>query len=94
MIRGFADAETQTFWVTGKSRGLPPANLRQTALRKLLMLDNAATLDDLRIPPGNGLEPLKGDRRGQHSIHINDQHRICFIWRHDGAHEVEITDYH
>jgi proteic killer suppression protein len=58
------------------------------------MLDSAATLDDLRIPPGNRLELLKGDRKGQHSIRINDQFRICFVWRHDGPHEVEITDYH
>ena len=94
MIRSFADAETHTFWVTGRSRRVLPANLRQSALRKLLMLDSAATLDDLRIPAGNRLEPLKGDRKGQHSIRINDQFRICFVWRQDGPHEVEITDYH
>ena len=58
------------------------------------MLDYAATLGDLRVPPGNRLEALKGDRRGQHSIRINNQWRICFIWRSDGAHEVEIVDYH
>lgn len=58
------------------------------------MLHSAATLDDLRIPPGNRLEPLRGDRKGQHSIRINDQYRICFVWRQDGPQEVEITDYH
>ncbi|MFY9803391.1 MAG: type II toxin-antitoxin system RelE/ParE family toxin [Candidatus Acidiferrales bacterium] len=93
MIRSFADADTGTFWVTGRSRRVP-ANLRQSALRKLLMLHSAATLDDLRIPPGNRLEPLRGDRKGQHSIRINDQYRICFVWRQDGPQEVEITDYH
>ena len=58
------------------------------------MLDSAATLSDLRIPPGHRLEPLKGDRKGQHSIRINDQFRICVVWHHNGPHEVEITDYH
>ncbi len=58
------------------------------------MLDSAATLEDLRIPPANRLEALKGDRKGQHSVRINDQFRICFVWRQDGPHEVEITDYH
>ncbi|MFZ0580639.1 MAG: type II toxin-antitoxin system RelE/ParE family toxin [Candidatus Acidiferrales bacterium] len=94
MIRSFADSETRTFWITGRSRRVPPANLRQSALRKLLMLDSAATLEDLRIPPANRLEALKGDRKGQHSVRINDQFRICFVWRQDGPHEVEITDYH
>ena len=64
------------------------------ARRKLDMLDYAETLGDLRAPPGNRLEALKGDPQGQHSIRINDQWRICFIWRADGAHEVEIVDYH
>lgn len=58
------------------------------------MLDSAATLEDLRIPPANRLEALKGDRKGQHGVRINDQFRICFVWRQDGPHEVEITDYH
>jgi toxin HigB-1 len=58
------------------------------------MPESAATLNDLRIPSGNRLEPLKGDRKGQHSIRINDQFRICFVWRQDGPHEVEIADYH
>ncbi|HEX2255098.1 MAG TPA: type II toxin-antitoxin system RelE/ParE family toxin [Afifellaceae bacterium] len=64
------------------------------ARRKLDMLDYAATLGDLRVPPGNRLEALKGDRRGQHSIRINNQWRICFVWREDGANDVEIVDYH
>ena len=63
-------------------------------LRKLFMLDSAASLDDLRVPPGNRVEELKGDRRGQHSIRINDQFRICFVWRDGDAYDVEITDYH
>lgn len=94
VVRSFADAETCAFGVTGRSRRVPPANLRQSALRKLLMLGSAVTLDELRIPPGNRLEQPKGDRKGQHSIRINDPYRICFVWRHDGAHDVEITDYH
>jgi proteic killer suppression protein len=73
---------------------MPPANLRRVALRKLLMLDGAATLEDLRVPPGNRLEALTGDRKGQYSIRINDQFRICFVWKESGAFEVEITDYH
>jgi toxin HigB-1 len=63
-------------------------------MRKLAMLDVAATLDDLRVPPGNRLEKLSGDRKGQHSIRINDQYRICFVWRDGNVHEVAITDYH
>lgn len=72
MIRSFRSASTQRFWITGKSKGMPPASLRHVALRKLLMLDGAATLEDLRVPPGNRLEALTGDRRGQYSIRIND----------------------
>lgn len=94
MIRSFRDASTRCFWNTGKSKGMPPANLRRVALRKLLMLDGAATLEDLRVPPGNRLEALTGDRRGQYSIRINDQFRICFVWKDSNAFEVEITDYH
>jgi toxin HigB-1 len=94
VIRSFADSETQIFWETGKSRRGPPANLRQSALRKLLMLHTAGTLEDLRVLPGNRLAPLKGTRKGQYSIRINDQYRLCFMWEPDGAHEVEITDYH
>ena len=94
MIRSFADRETQLFWQTGRSRSAPPAALRRVALRKLLMLDCAEALNDLRVPPGNRLEKLSGDREGQHSIRINDQYRICFVWRAGGAESVEITDYH
>jgi proteic killer suppression protein len=64
------------------------------ALRKLDQLEAAIGLDDLRVPPGNRLESLRGDRKGQHSIRINDQWRICFVWKGDGAHDVEIVDYH
>lgn len=94
MIKNFADRETQILWETGKSRRKRPPNLRQVALRKLLMLDSAAAVGDLYLPPGNRLEVLKGDRRGQYSIRINDQFRICFVWRDGHAYDVEITDYH
>ncbi|HEX4001671.1 MAG TPA: type II toxin-antitoxin system RelE/ParE family toxin [Candidatus Acidoferrales bacterium] len=93
MIQSFADADTRSLWETGKNRRLPP-NLRRVALRKLLMLHGAGKLADLRTPPGNRLERLSGDRDGQHSIRVNDQYRICFVWKSDGAREVEITDYH
>ena len=69
-------------------------NIERPALRKLAQLDWSAVLDDLKAPPGNRLEALTGDRRGQHSIRINDQRRVCFVWTADGAGEVEITDYH
>jgi proteic killer suppression protein len=69
-------------------------NLQRTALRKLTMLDAAEVLDDLRVPPGNKLEALKGDRKGQHSIRVNDQWRICFRWAKGGPERVEIIDYH
>ena len=71
-----------------------PANLLAVAERRMQAIANAHMLDDLRSPPGNRLEALKGDRRGQHSIRINDQWRICFVWRNDGAEDVEIVDYH
>ena len=93
MIQSFADANTKLLWETGKNRRLP-ANLWRVALRKLVMLHTAGTLADLRVPPGNRLERLSGDRRGQHSIRINDQYRVCFVWKPDGPHDVEITDYH
>jgi len=79
MIRTFADRETQRFWETGNSRRISP-QIRKSAARKLLALDAANDLKDLRNPPGNHLEELKGDRAGQHSIRINDQFRICFVW--------------
>ena len=69
-------------------------NIERVARRKLLQLHAATVLGSLRVPPGNQLEALKGDRKGQHSIRVNDQWRVCFIWREDGAHQVEIVDYH
>ncbi|MGI8499037.1 MAG: type II toxin-antitoxin system RelE/ParE family toxin [Gemmatimonadaceae bacterium] len=71
-----------------------PESLWRVAARKLSMIDYAARLEDLRSPPGNGLEKLERDRKGQHSIRINDQYRVCFVWTADGAEEVEIPDYH
>jgi proteic killer suppression protein len=91
VIKSFADKNTAEIWSTGKTRGSPPAAVTK---RKLAMLDAAVELEDLRTPPGNRLEKLKGDRKGQHSIRINDQYRICFIWRGHDAYDVEITDYH
>ncbi len=93
MIKSFGDRRTREFWETGSSRRLP-ASLVGAAKRKLMLLDAAASLEDLRVPPGNRLEALKSDRLGQYSIRINDQFRICFTWRDNNAHEVEITDYH
>ena len=93
MIRSFADREAKKLWDGLPSRKLPPA-IQQVARRKLRMLNAAATIDDLRIPPANRLEALKGNRKGQHSIRINDQWRVCFHWRAGDAHDVEIVDYH
>jgi len=93
VIRTFADAATEAVWRTGRSRRLPPSTLR-VAKRKLLMLDAAVDLTDLRYPPGNRLQALRGDRHRQYSIRINDQFRLCFVWRQGDAYEVEITDYH
>jgi len=74
-------------------KGIGP-DVRRAARKKLLMLDRSVSLGDLRVPPGNRLETLKGDRAGQHSIRVNDQWRICFVWRQADAYDVEITDYH
>lgn len=93
MIRSFGDKETEKVFRREGSRKLSSALQRQ-ALRKLVILDGAETLQDLRIPPGNRLERLRGDREGQHSIRINDQWRICFTWSKGDAEAVEITDYH
>jgi len=71
-----------------------PRDIQQVALRKLRMINNAKNINDLRIPPANRLEKLSGNREGQHSIRINDQWRICFVWRDGDAYDVEITDYH
>jgi len=93
MIKSFADRETQQLYVTGQSRRLPP-NLIRRAVRRLEYIDLAVTLNDLSVPPSNRLHPLKGDRKGQHSISINDQWRICFRCVDGDAYDVEITDYH
>ena len=93
MIKSFRDAETEKVFKRRFSRRLPN-DIQTVALRKLRMLSNAADLSDLRSPPANRLERLSGDREGQHSIHVNDQWRICFRWRGGDAHEVEICDYH
>jgi proteic killer suppression protein len=93
MIRSFADRETERIWAGGRSRRLPP-DIQRSALQKLRLINRAQRLEDLRAPPGNRLEALAGDRRGQHSIRINNQWRICFHWRDGEAEDVEICDYH
>jgi proteic killer suppression protein len=93
VIRSFGDRDTERPWQRERVRSLDSRVLR-AALRKLAILDAAVDLDDLRVPPGNRLEALKGDRRGQHSIRINDQWRICFTWTDTGPEDVEIVDYH
>jgi proteic killer suppression protein len=93
VIRSFGDAETERLWRRERVRSIDP-RLHRVALRKLVMIDAAVVLDDLRVPPGNRLEALKGDRVGQHSIRINQQWRICFRWTEAGAENVEIVDYH
>jgi proteic killer suppression protein len=93
MIVSFRDPEAASIWDGQRSRRLPP-DIQVVALRKLRLINNARTLNDLRVPPGNRLEALANDRRGQHSIRINDQWRICFDWRDGHAHQVEIVDYH
>ena len=93
MIKSFKGTETHKVFSRQQSRKLPP-DIQQTALRKLRMLNNATSLNDLRVPPANRLEKLSGDRAGQYSIRINDRWRICFEWRDGDAYNVEITDYH
>ena len=93
MIKSFRDSETEKIYQRVYSKRLP-RDVQRVALRKLRMLNNAKSLQDLRSPPGNRLEKLRGDRDGQHSVRINDQWRICFEWRENDAYEVEITDYH
>jgi proteic killer suppression protein len=93
MDRSFADREAERLFARTPGRRFPP-ELHRVMLRKLLQLDAADRLDDLRIPPGNRLEALKGDRKGQHSIRVNDQWRACFRWDDGDAYEVEIVDYH
>ena len=93
VIRTFANAETQRFWEEGRSRRLPVEIRKRTAMR-LVQLDAATRLADLRLPPSNRLEPLRGERAGQWSIRINDKWRVCFRFRNGDAFNVEITDYH
>ena len=93
MIASFTDPDAERVFQGLRSRKLP-ADLQRPTLRKLVYLHAAHTLNDLRVPPGNRLEALRGDREGQHSIRINDQWRICFVWKDGDAHQVEIVDYH
>ena len=93
MIRSFRCKETERIWQGQRSRKFP-GEMQDRALRKLRQLDASTTLDDLRNPPGNRLEALRGDRKGQWSLRINDQWRICFAWQECDAHNVEIVDYH
>ena len=93
MIKSFKDSETEKIYNLTRSRKLPN-DIQQIALRKLRMLNNAKTINDLRIPPANRLEKLIGNRTGQYSIRINDQWRICFDWQEENAYNVEIVDYH
>jgi toxin HigB-1 len=93
VIKRFRDRATGRLWRERRTRSLP-ADAAQRGYAKLVQLDSAETLDDLRVPPGNRLEKLSGDRAGQHSIRINKQYRVCFLWEDGDAYEVEITDYH
>ncbi len=93
MIRSFADRDTERLFHRQSVRKLGP-DVQHVALRKLRQLDAAVLLDDLRVPPGNRLEKLRGDREGRFSIRINDRWRVCFRWTGGHAHDVEIVDYH
>lgn len=93
MIKSYADPESQLVGNGTRSKRLP-ADIQGVAARKLAQLNAAVTLDDLRAPPGNRLEALKGSRKGQHSIRINDKYRVCFRWTPAGPEDVEIVDYH
>lgn len=93
MIRSFKRPEAERLFQREHSRKLP-ADIQRIALRKLLQVHAAVNLEDLRVPPGNRLEALKGERQGQHSIRVNDQWRVCFVWRDGAAWDVEIVDYH
>jgi proteic killer suppression protein len=93
LIVSFGDPDTEELFRRGRPKRINP-RIHSVALRKLRYLDAAVTLEDLRVPPGNRLEALKGDRTGQHSIRVNDQWRIVFIWRAGDAYEVAIVDYH
>ena len=93
MIKSFKDKEAERLFHRESSRKLPQ-DLQRVAFRKLRMLNRARSLEDLRVPPANRLEALKGNRKGQHSIRINDQWRICFVWHEGDTFKVEIVDYH
>ncbi len=93
MIKSFADREAQKIFYLERSTKLPP-DIRRTIMRKLSIIDAATNINDLRIPPGNHLEKLSGNRAEQYSIRINDQWRICFTWKENNAYNIEITDYH
>lgn len=93
MIRSFGSKVTERLWRRERVPSIDP-RIHRVALRKLRQVGSAVVLDELRVPPGNRLEALKGDRVGQHSIRINDQWRICFVWTDAGPEEVEIVDYH
>jgi proteic killer suppression protein len=93
MIRSFKDKEAEKLFTRERSRKIP-ANIQQVSLRKLRMLNRSNTLNDLRVPPANRLEKLKGNRKNQHSIRINEQWRICFTWKNGDVYDVEIVDYH
>jgi len=93
LIKSFKDADTLVLWETGKSRRIP-ASLRDTVLKKLRVLHRVIQLAELKVPPGNRLEALSGNRTGQHSIRVNDQSRLCFAWREGHVYDVEFVDYH
>jgi toxin HigB-1 len=93
VVRSFRDATTERLWSRQRVKAIDP-RIQRVALRKLAMLDAAEVLEDLRVPPGNRLEALKGDRAGQHSIRINQQWRSCFVWTTAGPEDVEIVDCH
>ena len=93
MIRSFADKRTKDVFNRYRVKGLS-SELQRAAHRKLLMIDSAERLEDLRVPLGNRLEKLSGDRKGQHSIRVNDQFRVCFKWKSGDAWDVQLTDYH
>jgi proteic killer suppression protein len=93
VIVSFRGSDTERLWRSGKTRRIP-SDLRRVAVRKLALLNAAVTLENLKVPPNNRLEALTKDRKGQHSIRINDQYRLCFVWHEGNAHDVEIVDYH
>ncbi|CAB4693335.1 MAG: plasmid maintenance system killer [Actinobacteria bacterium] len=93
MLQSFADEDSERVWLRERVRRFH-LDLQRVALRKLAILDAAETISDLRVPPGNRLEKLGGDREGQYSIRVNDQWRICFRWTKAGPEDVTITDYH